>query len=447
MPQADQLTRRLPLFALANLVAAAGGMLFQIVLSRHLAPGTFGSFIAILSLLYGFAQVFESYSLTIAREYSTTQVPVTFRSTVPLALIMGAGAITVLVAWGLLQSGRLFATWWDYLIASALLAIWSILWLLRGIAQGLQMERTYTFNRAVELLARLGIGVLLVAVAANTFVALTACSLGAVAAGVHLCRAIWKRRRDGIEVDTGRSMAPLLPRFIRMAFGFLPLALFIRLDMILAPQVLAGNELGAYAVLNSIGKPILLYSLALSPLLFPYLSRAERGRDSLGIVGYGSLLSLGCLTVAFIVVLYFGAGIIHLTFGSQYAAAAAMLPGYVLAMAPLAIHCNVINLHLARGGVASIVMLWMGLVVYGFALRFGSSTVTGYIAWIAAIHVALSAVALVVGYRLYGNALHGEKTLVLEAGVGFGDAATGRIEPKYSRSATLQIEGDRQPVR
>jgi|GEM_PF-6106982 len=389
-----RLVRRIPLVTLATMAAAAAGTVFQVLVSRRLRPGEFGTYAAVVALLYALCQPFESYALVVARQHTRNGSLLLKRHSLLLAGILGAGAILVFLLYVMTSQPHLAINTWAIIAAGISLLAWSMLWLLRGSAQGLHHELAYAFSRGIELWSRLGLGILLLALTQSIAAAIFAGALGTGVAAALLLRPLYHHRDRQVPPETDIPLREQLLQFVRMSATYLPMALFIRLDMILAPQTLAPEELGTYGVMSTVGKAVLIYSLALSPLVFPYIVESKRRHDCLRLLALGCGFSCGLLVAAFIVFRVWGHSLIPMAFGSAYRGAAEILPLYILALIPLALHCNVINLQLARGRLASVSILWIGLLVYYLVLRFAAGSGTDYLICIAAVHTGLSLVGL-----------------------------------------------------
>jgi len=434
--------RRIPLVVLANILAAAGGMGFQILLSRRLGPAVFGTYVAITTFLYALCHLFESYSLTIAKDLTIGSIQPLHQTVFRFALVLGLGTFLLFAVYdvgpgryGIIDIGVYAA------IALSLL-VWSVLWMLRGAAQGLRMETAYISSRTIELLSRLGLGVLIFAVMQNLALALLAGALGAGVAVGHLYFSVRRMPKMPADLEPSKPLADHLFQFAKMAAAYLPLALFIRLDMILAPQMFSPDNLGVYGVLSTVGKAALIYSLAIAPIIFPYLVKSESQREWLKWLGIGSLVSTGFLAAIYLVFQFAGAALVRLSFGIAYAQAASILPYYLLALIPVALHCNVINVQLARGRFWGTGILWVGLGLYYLILKYLPGSMTAYIGYMAAAQGILSIIGLLIAW-LTNNS---RPPLRLKSRIIVGDRAAGPVEPVGGHGAASQIEGNRQAV-
>lgn len=445
MTAIERLSRRIPLVIAVNVLVAISGMGFQILLSRRLDPAVFGSYVAILSLLCALGQVMESYSLAIAREQASDRRLVSPGQAIRFATALG---LICSIAFLLFDAGTSASTNGLALLAAAssVLLVWSVLWFLRGVAQGQERETDYVLSRGVEMLSRLVLGLGLLWLGQNLELALLASALGAVIAVVHLVYTL--RRSGGLHwaVHAGGTVSRHFRAAARMIATFIPLAIFIRLDTILAPGLLTSGDLGTYGVLSTVGKAVLLYSLVMSPLIFPHAVRSKKENEWIPLLGVGCLLSTGLMMVTAAAFYLAGPDLIEATFGSRYRGAGDMMGYYLLALAPMAIHGNVINLQMARGKGLSLGLLWFGLAAYWITLTLVPETMTEYIIWIAASNAVLSALGFL-GLWLEQRAYRPQAIISRsEAGIGFGDGTCCGADRVSSDTATSQIEREGTPV-
>ncbi|MFZ1683683.1 MAG: hypothetical protein WAU88_06080 [Candidatus Zixiibacteriota bacterium] len=444
MAATGKLARRIPVVVAANLAAAAGGVLFQMFLSHRLEPSVFGAYVAITTFLYALCYVFEAYALTIAREYSTGRITKLGNAVLQMSLLLGLGTTCALVMYADGTSGLAGGDPWIWAIGGVSLFVWSLLWLLRGWVQGLQLEGVYVGNRSVELLARLGLGVLAFSFVQNLFWALVAGALGGIFAIGHLVISVRRNAPGNFHITREKVDKRHLVQFVKIALGLLPLALFIRLDMILAPGVLGSAHLGTYGVLTTVGKGVLLYSLAMSPLLFPYMVKSSKNEEWLRMLGFGCAFSTCVLGAVYLVFRLAGSGLVEVAFGGGYREAVPFMPMYLLALIPLAIHCNIINLQLAQGKTLGLVVSWVGLGIYYVTLRYVPESIGSYIGWMATVQGALSVAGLLTCFRLANSTQETRGTSGLESRVALGNGAVSGVEGIGCDRSAAQVQCDGQ---
>ncbi len=441
-----KLVRKIPLVAAVNIVVALSGIGFQLLLSRRLEPEIFGAYVAIISLLYAIGQIMESYSLTVAKEQVSRQAFVRPGILMKVTGLLGLGGFAVFMIFDAGVLDKSAADFYVYGAVFSVMLLWAILWLLRGIAQVQKNDTDFIYSRGVESLARLAIGFAIILTGMSLAGALLAGALGAGLAVLHLGYALYRSGRLPRKNRSRESLKRHLGEFLRMAASFIPLALFIRLDTILAPKLLTSDNLGIFGALSTVGKAVLLYSLAMSPLIFPPAVRSQKRREWIELLILGCTLSAGLLIITAGVFFLFGPEIIAATFGEFYRGAGPLMPLYLMALVPLAIHCNVINLQMAKGGKLSLTILWLGLIGYFVALTRIPETLTGYIGCLAVSNGVL-AIAGFLG--LFYEQIPARRTAAVsssESGVSFGYRAGCGIDGVSGDPAPAQIEGNGSAV-
>jgi uncharacterized membrane protein YccF (DUF307 family) len=77
-----------------------------------------------------------------------------------------------------------------------------------------------------------------------------------------------------------------------------------------------------------------------------------------------------------------------------------MLPLYLLALIPLALHCNIVNLQLAQGNWGAVAVVWLGLAGYYLALKYIAVDVGSYLACLAGMNTVMAAVQLAASRKI-----------------------------------------------
>ncbi len=280
----------------------------------------------------------------------------------------------------------------------SVLAVWSILWYLRGLALGAKHESAFVWSRSIEAWARLGLAIVLLSVGWGLTGVLAAVTAGGLLAAALLVRQL-RLRPDVLTATPTTSHSDWLVGFLKTAALYLPLALFLRLDVILAPQVLAQIDQGGFAAAGVVGKAIMLYSLGLTPLMFPYFVGVTERVELQRIMRLGIIVPTATLIATSAAFALWGHEIVALAFGAEYAAAAGILPWYLLAMVPLALNVVVVHLLMARCGWKTAVLVWGALGLYWLVLRLSPATVTGLLAGMAGFSLIAGLCGMLIAYR------------------------------------------------
>lgn len=439
MTHVGTLVKRMPLVIVANITAAAAGIWFQVILSHRLSPTAFGTYAAVLATLYAVSQVFESNSYAVAGREVEGEGADPDRVSFGLSLLLGVGAVGPLALWWWLEDGQAGLDVWAGMAAGLVLMSWSVLWWLRGLAQGRLLDVAYVNNRSIEMWSRLLLGLAILGIGQSIPMALLATALGGLAACLPLLVVLRRGKSSPPAPTRNRHLAGQLKAFGRMAAVYLPLALFLRLDTMLAPQVFVDSAIGTYGVVSTIGKAVLVYALALSPLMFPRLVSERIGRERFRMIAVGCALSVAVLGGAALVFHLYGSTLIGASFGTPFLAAIGFVPMYLVLLIPVAVHANVINLLLAMGKGATIGILWAEVALYYVLLRWGGLDMGAYMIVIGLSQTVMAAIGLTMALRCRTAA----DAPASEAGVRFGNHAVGGVD-RVGRGCTApQVQRNR----
>jgi O-antigen/teichoic acid export membrane protein len=386
--------KKIPIFGLALVTANLAGYSFHIVVSRHYGPADYGFFSVLMAMVFTFAQPLESIAYMVARE--VVEHEKTGGPSGLLEFIVVSGSV------GLVLAVFFFLWAWNwldkpaYVLAPSLgwgaasLVLYSLMFPLKGYALGLRREIGYAFNRFVELGVRLPAGIAAVLAGGGIDAMVLAGFAGVAGAIVHL-GLMAKKATVGL---AGRRKQRQLGRYFgKCMWGIsiaIPIGLVLRLDMIVASKVLTPQMVGQYAIANLVGKGVLIYSLSLNPLIFPYLVKFRTGRQGLQFVATGIGLTASVFAAALLVFLFFGGSIIHSFFGPAYDYAAAMIPNYLLAIFPIALNYQVFHLKMALGDWKHSLFLWAGTVVYFGMIITSPEEVESYLLRIAITQLTMA---------------------------------------------------------
>jgi O-antigen/teichoic acid export membrane protein len=180
------------------------------------------------------------------------------------------------------------------------------------------------------------------------------------------------------------------PRDLLLAIsGLLALLVLANLDVLLARNVLSGDQSGRYSAGAVLAKAAFWLPQAVAVVVFPRLSDAELGRKVLQkavlvVTALGGLEVLGCLVLA--------KPALEITFGAQYGSLSGIAPLWVLQGAALSIVQLLVYRAIATGDpVASRVVGVAAVLEAAIVLVARPTTPTPVIAVAVVIAVALAA--------------------------------------------------------
>ena len=388
--------RKSPFFLLALACSSVAGYSFHFIASRCLGPARYGEYTVLMALMLAFARPLESLSPVVARtmvENQTQDWKSFLRSFFYVALFSG-----------LILGGALFIFaffWGSFLNISSSIAIpfasltlifWSFLYVFRGILQGHFRDVPYIFNRPLELLGRLLSGSLFFALGGGLASAIFSSLLGALSGVFHVFLVIKHSFSNWTEFFKGKADPNFFKQFLKIMLIWLAGGFFIGLDMILVKRLFPARDCGLYAIANLIGKGVLVYAVAILPVLFPRLVKHRLSKESLRYLGFGMLYSAGVFLAAFFIFFFWGDSIIPFFFGEAYKGSAGLVPLYLLAIFPISLHFVIINLKSAIGDWGECVFLWFALGFYFLVLFYSPHKFSAYL-WRIGISQVMCAAA------------------------------------------------------
>ena len=388
--------KKLPIFFAVALVSSLLGYPFHFLMARYLGPSGYGKYSVLLALMFAFAQPLESLSFAVARsiaEQRKKDLKILIPGFMKVAFVAG-------LVLGIMLYGTSF--FWQFrsyhysqitlIYAGLTILLWSFMFVFRGITQGLHKEISFVLNRPIQLISRLFTGGSVILFKGGISTAIGASLCAAIGAILHL--AITLKRYIGklnIWQSNSNGTSFFFVKAIKILAMWLPVGLFIRLDMILAGKIFGPEKAGIYAIINLIGKGILFYSLAIIPLIYPYFVEHRMRKEGWRFMLVGIFYTSTIFCITFIFFSYFSGRLVPFLFGNIYQDAAKLLPYYIIAIFPIALFCNIINLKLAIGGWVECVFLWIGIIFYFLILYFSPADIKNYLLRIGISHLVLTA--------------------------------------------------------
>jgi len=327
------------LVAGGTILAGGLGLAFQIVVSHRLRPSEYSAVFAAMTLLTLIGLPASALTLLMARETSRDRAAGHSAASAALlrsgnrTLLFAGVVLGLLFAAGSPWIGVFFSVPPEFVIAMAAgFPVTLALPLLLGELQG--QQRFLSF-------ASLNVGAaglkLVAAIALGLAIGPVGVVLGvAAAATISYGIAFWLvRRRMAMRLGTAwvrsalRYLALILP-------STLALSVLLSADVLLVKHFFSGRAAGEYSAVAALGRAIFWGAAGVAAVLFPKVTFHEsQGRSgtriigvALGLVAVGGLGGLTVLGIA-------ARPIITAFAGSAYAASAAILPLYAIAMALL----------------------------------------------------------------------------------------------------------------
>jgi len=396
------------LVAGGTILAGGLGFAFQIVVSHRLRPSDYAAVFAAMTLLTLIGLPASALTLLMARETSRDRAAGRSAASAALlrsgnrTLLFAGGVLGLLFAFGSPWIGAFFSVPPAFVIAVAVgFPVALALPLLMGELQGQQRFLSFSSlnigQAALKLVAAIALGLALgpVGVVLGLAVAVT------ISYGIAfrlLQRRLVVRFSQPWLRPAVRYLALILP-------STLALSVLLSADVLLVKHFFGGRAAGEYSAVAALGRAIFWGAAGVVAVLFPKVIYHEsQGRNgarivgvSLGLVVVGGVAALAVLGVAARPVLTAFAG-------SAYAAGAAILPLYAIAMTLLGAASVLIATHQSRARAMFLSVLLpitvaepIGIVAFHHSLL--------QVVWVVTLSMAMlvAGLAILMGSRPLGR--------------------------------------------
>jgi O-antigen/teichoic acid export membrane protein len=330
-PRAGSFWSQSAVLIAANGVAAVFSAVYVSVTGRLLGPGGYANVAASLSLaqiLLLFVGPLETGVSKFAADYHGggergRLATLTYGSLRRLALPLAVGLVAWLALAPLLRRELRYDSFAEVVMVPLYLVLSILACVPRGSQRGDHRFVGYGINQVVEAAVRLAGGAAAVTLGLGAAGALGGYALGMAAA---LALALWQLRDlravPRAPVDVGRIYAFSLPLFV-VYFYFL---FTMNLDVLVAKRALTAAEAGIYGGCSSLTRMLYLVATPVYQVLFSRVAALRaRGLPTARLIGWVAGTVVVGLALAWLVPRLFGAEILTLIFGAEYAGGARVL--------------------------------------------------------------------------------------------------------------------------
>ncbi|WP_157442469.1 hypothetical protein [Deinococcus misasensis] len=331
---------------------------FTVLLGRFLQPTEYGQYVGFMALLLILSLLPATLQQTAARFAALSQSVTRnlWMGTRKHLLWLVLVGVAVLV-W--LAPVLELPVLWLVLLMLAL-PVYTLVGLQRGEAQGQHDTRSFTLSlyieHGVKILFTLPLFLVLPKATAAVVATLLPIFLVALQLRKHLPKQV-------SSIASKELKGYLSPTFTQLATQ----ALFMNLDVLLAPVFLSHEDAGLYAAVSVVGKVIFYVLWAMTTALFPRVASGEKSRELLKIsLALGFTITLGAVLVCFLA----GPQLVHLLFGSAYSQASSLIGWYALATSLYGMAFVIANHYLALGSKQAGYLMLPGLVLQVVGLLF-----------------------------------------------------------------------------
>jgi O-antigen/teichoic acid export membrane protein len=288
-----------PALTLVNVFA----YVVTVAAARGLSKDAYGSLVALLGVLLVACVPAIALQAVVARTVASgrSSAPALLRR----SLVLGVGASAVAAAAAPLVAAFLHSGVVGPLWVAAQLAPFALMSGAMGVLQGSERFGALSVVIAVQALGR-GIGLVPLAFSGSANDVLLALAVGVLGTAVFAVALVGPP-------GEGPSFAVI--DVVHATGGLLTLLLLANLDVVLARNVLSGNQSGRYAVGAVLAKAAFWLPQAVAVVVFPRLSdpvegRALLRRSMLLVAGLGGVEIVGCVVLA--------KPVLEITFGKTY---------------------------------------------------------------------------------------------------------------------------------
>ncbi|MEK6922768.1 MAG: polysaccharide biosynthesis C-terminal domain-containing protein [Nanoarchaeota archaeon] len=319
----DSMIRDSILLFSTTMTANFGAFLFHLFMGRFLGPSSYGALGVLLSMIYLIGVPVNVIQTIITKFVSQFKAnneidkinslvrKSSFRLVIYASIVFFLGLFTIPFLSNFL---RISAT--SILILSPVVIFVSLLPILRGTFQGLQKFNHLALNLFLEVLLKLGLGILFVYAGWHLNGAILAITLSfffPITIAFIPLRKYYKSTKEIIE--TRQIYKYAYPVLIAVLF----LTMLYSIDLFLVKHFFDETLAGFYAAVSIMGKVIFFASLPISLVMFPKSVEIQTKRESTGGILKKALFLVGLISIS-ITIFYFIFPLfaLKLLFGREY---------------------------------------------------------------------------------------------------------------------------------
>ncbi|MBA2642183.1 MAG: hypothetical protein H0U82_04560, partial [Actinobacteria bacterium] len=345
------------LIASASLLATGLNYVFLLVSGRLLGSDDYGALAALLGLLTVVLLPTGAFQLAVSREVSRrvalgdvdgaagfgrAALRLGLIATAPLTLVAFALVLPLRELLNIESTGAVA-------LAASGLASALVFPIALGVLQGYQRFHALAGMYVLPFALRL---VLLGLVAGAGYrlggavLATVAGALAAAAIAVALLRESLSRGASVARPD----LRPFLRYLGPVLLGLVGIAVLTNIDLLVVKARFTSEEAGEYAVASAFARLAFFLPATILAVLFPRTAaRQARGEDTADILGRSLLVTAGFAAVLTLFYAATGRGLVHTSFGGEFADGGSLLVPFTLAMGLFALANVLVGFHLSRG--------------------------------------------------------------------------------------------------
>ncbi|WP_222706083.1 oligosaccharide flippase family protein [Homoserinibacter sp. GY 40078] len=322
------------LLGVAMLVANAGNYVLNLYLGRVLTPAEFSDANLMVTFLFTLTSIALCLQLVAARFIARSDELGFPGDSDRLARRLRRTALIAGLAAGLILAGAApvwsavfqTASPWPFVILAVGIPFWLVQAVGRGIMQARLLLPTLALSFVIEMLTRVGLGILLVASGFGVIGATTALSVSFVVTCIAVSissRSVGGPEGEGIAGREVRQYAALVSVLL------LGQIIANNSDIFVAKAAFTPTEAGIYAAIALVGRAVFFLSWSVATVVFPVVARRHAAGDSstsvlrggiLAVIAIGAACSLGAL--------WMGGPVLEIVLGPAYGGLSVPLAAY-----------------------------------------------------------------------------------------------------------------------
>lgn len=345
-------------FALAMVVANAGNFVLNLYLGRVLSPALFADATLIVTLLLTVSSIALCLQLVAARFVALLGSADADRVAALLrrwAIVAGV-LIGVILSAGspLWQTTFHTRSSWPFVILGAGIPFYLVQSVGRGVLQGRLSFGRLALSFVVEMVARLGLGILLVSLGWGVIGAAVGLSLSFVAAWIVVGR---QRKAD----SKGFAGAAVSRYAASVSILLLGQIVANNSDVFLAKAFFTPTDAGLYSAVALVGRAVFFLAWSVATVIFPVVARRSASGATSRKVLWGGMVVVAligcCCTIG---ALLCGGPVLSLVLGPAYAGLSPLIAAYAAMTTLFAIANLVASFRLSQGFTTESWMLLAG---------------------------------------------------------------------------------------
>ena len=317
--------------------------LYNIVMGRMLGPSEYGVLVSITSLLYISGTIGATVQTTLTKNSSSylakgdlNKVRILFYLiTKRLFIITVIIFIIILIFINQITAFLKLNSIYPLIFLGIMIVGGSLVAIGKGVLQGIQNFKSLGIISILEVLLKLGLGVILVYIGFKSGGAIFGLMLATLFSYffilIPLRKILWKK--DNKAIDDKINLKKFYKNISLILISTILISILSYIDIVLVKHFFTSYETGQYSAAAQIGRIILFFPGAISIVIFPRLSEKFTKKESVRNTVIKSFAIILAVSVVFLIFYYFFPKlVIGIIYGKQYLLASTLVFKYGIFM-------------------------------------------------------------------------------------------------------------------